>query len=56
MADKHLDDVRTKQTHKRLAAEKHFEENKERLQKENDKLMLQVAELTEKTTKEGSEL
>ena len=56
MADKQMEDMKSKQTHKRLEAEKNYEEVKERLEKEKDKLMLQVAELTEKTTREEGEL
>lgn len=56
MQEKMIEQLRQKNTNKRLHAEKQFKEAKETLEKERDKLALQVAELTEKTTKEGTEL
>ena len=56
MQEKMIEQLRQKNTNKRLHAEKQFKEVKETLEKERDKLALQVAELTEKTTKEGTEL
>ena len=51
-----LETLRQKYTQKRLQAEKQFEDANNKLEKERDKLALKVAELTEKTTKEGTEL
>ena len=56
MQEKMIEQLRQKNTNKQQQAEKQFKEAKESLEKERDKLTLQVAELTEKTTKEGSEL
>ena len=42
MAEKQLDDLRSKTTLKRLEVEKNFEEVKERLEKEKDKLTVKV--------------
>lgn len=55
-AERDLANMRSNNTMKRLEAEKNFEEVRDRLEKEKDKLNQQVADLTEKTEKEGGEL
>ena len=47
--EKEIEDLRSKTTLKRLEIEKNFEEVKERLENERDKLNKKVSKLTDKT-------